>query len=101
MNFTFIGCFRSTSLVTYLFLYSNVEKFMHLGLNIMDALKHKQLVFLWTGIVRIDPRNEGPSYFASDFLYIVYSIINNSPAPSLHPKSQSFLQVSKYIKVGD
>jgi len=73
---------------------------MHPGLNIMGTLKHKQSMFFWTDIIRIDARNEGLYYFASSFPSIVYSIINSSLAPALLPKVQYFLQVSKDVKVG-
>lgn len=38
---TVTRCFRFPSLVTYLFLYTHVDRFIHLGLNIMDIHKNK------------------------------------------------------------
>lgn len=35
------GCFRFPSLITYLFLYTHVDRFMNLGLNMMDPHKNK------------------------------------------------------------
>lgn len=55
----------------------------------------------WTDVVRSNANNEGLMYFITYFLSISYSIINNSPPPCILPKAQSFLQLSKEVKVGD
>ena len=52
MSLSLTGSFRFPSLIVYLFLYKNVEEFMHLGLNIMDMNKRRQSVIFWTDIVR-------------------------------------------------
>ena len=52
MTLSLIGSFKFPSLAIYLFLYQNVEEFMHLGLNIMDMNKKRQLVIFWTDILR-------------------------------------------------
>lgn len=101
MNISLIGCFIIPSLITYLFLYAHVENFMHLGLNIMEPNKNKQLVNFWTDVVRGNPKNRGLMIFFSSFLSTAYSIINSSPAPYILPKAQYFLQLGRYMKVGD
>lgn len=55
----------------------------------------------WNDVVRSNENNEGVFYFSTSFLSIAYSIINNSPSPCILPKAQSFLQLSKEVKVGD
>lgn len=52
MRLSLTGSFRFPSLIVYLFLYKNVEEFMHLGLNIMDMNKRRQSVIFWIDIVR-------------------------------------------------
>jgi len=95
------GCFRFPSLITYLFLYTHVERFMHLRLNIMDPHKNKQSVIFWSDVVRSTANNEGLMHFVSSFLSVAYSIINNYPPPCILPKAQYFLQLNKDVKVGD
>ncbi len=99
-NFPLARCFRFPSLVTYLFLYTHVERFMHLGMNIMDPNKNKQFVVFWTDVVRDIDNGQRLMYFSSSFLSIVYSILNSSPSPYLLSKAQSILQLSKDVKVG-
>ena len=42
MSLSLTGAFMFPSLIVYLFLYQNLEEFMHLGLNIMDMNKMRQ-----------------------------------------------------------
>jgi len=95
------GCLRFPSLITYLFFYTHVERFMHLRLNIMDPHKNKQSVVFWTDVVRSTTNNEGLMHFITSFLLVSYSMINSSPPPFILPKAQCFLQLSKDVKVGD
>ena len=44
MSLSLTSSFKFPSLIVYLFLYQNVEKFMHLVLNIMDVNKHRNSV---------------------------------------------------------
>lgn len=72
---------------------------MMIFLFIMDPHKNKQLVVLWTDIIRSDPKTENLFGFSSSFLLVVYSIINGSLTPCLLPKAQSLLQLRKDAKV--
>jgi len=93
-------CFRFPYLVTYLFLYIHVERFMHSGLNIVDPNKNKQSVVFWTDVIRDTGNGQGLMYFSSSFLLVVYSILNSYSSPYFFPKAQSILQLSKDVKVG-
>ena len=44
MSLSLTGSSIFPSLIIYLFLYKNVEEFMHLGLNIMDMIKKMQSI---------------------------------------------------------
>ena len=101
IDFSLTRCFIFHSLITYLFLYTHVERFMNVRLNIMDTHKNKQSMVFWTYVVRITTKNEGLMYYTTSFLSIAYSIINRSPSPFILPKAQCFLQLSKDVKVGD
>ena len=59
MSLSITGSFRFPYLVTYLFLYSHVGIFIHLGLNIVDVNKNKKLVVFWTYLVGKEVGNEG------------------------------------------
>lgn len=54
-KFNLTSCFRFPSMLVSLVLYFHVEKFMHLGLNIMDPHKRKNSVINWTKTVQIHP----------------------------------------------
>jgi len=81
------------SIFYHWWLYANtesnmhVENFMELGLNVIDVNKKKKTVVNWTNLVRIEPNNEGFSYYIDSFMLIVYMIVNNSNPPSIFIKA--------------
>ena len=52
MSLSLTGSFKFPSLIVYFLLYQIVEEFMHLGLNIMDVNKRRQLVIFSIDVVR-------------------------------------------------
>ena len=94
------GSFRFPSLITYLFLYQNVEEFLHLGLNIRDENKKRQYVVLWTDIVRNEPDEGGIFDFATSFMPVAYNVLNDVPPPCFLPKAQECLQLRNNCNLG-
>ena len=68
--------FKFPSLIIYLFLYQNVEEFLHLGLNIMDINKKRQSTVFWTNILREEKNEEGSFDFENHLMSTTYKIVN-------------------------
>ena len=98
MTLSLTGSFKFPSVVTYLFLYQNVENFANLVLSIVDINKKKQSVVFWTDLVRGDPKDGGLFEFTSLFLPVVYKILNGALPPKFLPKAQEFLQLRKDVR---
>ena len=101
MSLSLTGSFRFPSLIVYLFLYQNVEEFMHLGLNIMDMNKKRQSMIFWTNIVRKEQNEGGLFDFAGHFISFAYKVLNVSSPPCFLPKAQEFLHLGTNCKFGD
>lgn len=101
MSLSLTDSFRLPSLIVYLFLYQNVEEFMHLGLNIMDMNKKRKSVVFWTDVVRREKNEIGLFDFASYFMSIAYKVLNGVPPPCFLPKAQEFLHLGANYKFGD
>ena len=101
MSLSITSHFRFPSLVTYLFLYSNVDKFTQLGLNIVDVNKNKKSVVFSTDPMRKEVGNEGLFEFTSSFLPIVHAILNGRDIARLLPESQSIFKLRKDVRYGD
>ena len=101
MSLSLIGSFIFPSLIIYLFLYKNVEEFIHLGLNIMDMNKKRQSVVVWTDIVRREQNENGLFDSTSYFMSSAYKVLNGVSPPCFLPKAQEFLHLGANCKFGD
>lgn len=60
-HFSTTSFFIYYSLMFYLFLYTHVDEFEFLGINLMDSNKQTKYVFGWDVFVRWKQNNEGYS----------------------------------------
>lgn len=101
MTLPLTGSFKFPLLITYLFLYHNVEHFSGLELNVVDPNKRKQSVVFWIDLIRFDPRDSGLFEFTSLFLSVVYKILNGTLPTAFFHKAQEFLHLSQDMRCGD
>jgi hypothetical protein len=99
-NFPTEGMFQYSSILAYMFMFYQINKFSFL-MSKMDQDGKPQAVTLWTSLLRRNSTEFSFKQFIELFYHPVVSILNGRPEPRISEQIQRFLHLSNLAKTGD
>jgi hypothetical protein len=100
MNFGKEGMFRYSSILAYLFVFFQVDKF-GFSMQKMDGDDRPQVVTAWTSLVKQNSTNFGFKEFIDQFYHPVVSMLSRMPKPQINDEVQRILHLSDNTKTTD
>jgi hypothetical protein len=100
VNFTTEGMFRYSSILAYMFVYFQADRF-NFSMQKMDADGKPQPVTAWTSLLRRNSAEYDFKAFIDQFYHPVVSMLSGRPEPRINEEVQRILQLSDNAKTGD
>jgi hypothetical protein len=99
-NFPTEGMFRYSSILAYMFMFYQTDKFSFL-MQKMDQDGKPQAVTLWTSLLRRNSTEFSFKQFIELFYHPVVSMLSGRPEPRINEEIQRVLHLSDLAKTGD
>jgi hypothetical protein len=96
INFTTEDMFLYSSILAYLFVFSQAEKFSF-SMQKMDEDGKPQAVTAWTSLLR----HNSIEFSFKQFYHLVVSMLSGRPEPRINDEVQRILHLSDHTKTGD
>jgi hypothetical protein len=100
VNFDTEGMFRYSSILAYMFLYFQADKF-NFSMQKMDADGKPQPVTAWTSLLRRNSAEYDFTAFIDQFYHPVVSMLSGMPEPRVNDEVRRVLHLSENAKTGD
>jgi hypothetical protein len=100
MNFGMEGMFRYLSILAYMFIFYQADKFSF-SMQKMDADGRPQPVTAWTSLLKCNSIEYYFKAFIDLFYHPVVSMLSGRPKPQIHDDVQRILHLSNNPKKGD
>jgi hypothetical protein len=100
MNFPTEGVFRYSSILAYMFLYFQAEKFSF-SMQKMDADGKPQPVTAWTSLLKRNSAEYNFAEFIDQFYHPVLGMLAGVPEPRVNDEVRRVLHLSENTKTGD
>jgi hypothetical protein len=100
MNFGTEGMFRYSSILAYMFVYFQADKFSF-SMQKMDADRRPQLVTAWTSLLKRNSAEYDFKAFIDQFYHPMVSMLSGRPEPRINDEVQRILHLSDNAKTGD
>jgi hypothetical protein len=100
MNFTMEGMFIYSSILTYLFVFFQADKFMF-SMQKMDGDGRPQAMTAWTSLLKHNSTEFSFKEFIDQFYHPVVSMLGGKPEPRINDEVQRILHLSDNTKTGD
>jgi hypothetical protein len=100
INFTTEGMFRYSSILAYLFVFFQADKFSF-SMQKMDEDGRPQAVTTWTSLLRHNSTEFSFKQFIEQFYHPVVSMLSGRPEPRINDEVQRILHLSDHTKTGD
>jgi hypothetical protein len=99
MNFGTEGMFRYSSILAYLFVFFQADKFAF-SMQKMDADGRPQAVTAWTSLLKHNSTEYNFKAFIDQFYHPVVSMLGGRPEPRINDEVQRILHLSDNTKTG-
>jgi hypothetical protein len=100
MNFGMEGMFIYSSILAYLFIFFQADKFAF-SMQKMDADGKPQAVTVWTSLLKHNSTEYNFKAFIDLFYHPVVSMLSGRPKPRINDEVQRILHLSDNTKAGD
>jgi len=100
VNFTTEGMFRYSSILSYLFVFFQADKFVF-SMQKMDGDAKPQAVTAWTSLLKHNSTEFNFKQFIEQFYHPMVSILSSRPEPRINDEVQRILHLSDHTKTGD
>jgi hypothetical protein len=100
VNFGTEGMFRYSSILAYMFVYFQADKFSF-SMQKMDADGRPQPVTAWTSLLKHNSTEYSFKVFIDLFYHPVVSMLSGRPEPRINDEVQRILHLSDNAKTGD
>jgi hypothetical protein len=100
MNFGTEGMFIYSSILAYLFVFFQADKF-GFSMQKMDGDGRPQAVTAWTSLLKHNSTNFNFKEFIDQFYHPVVSMLGGRPKPQINDEVQRILHLSDNTKTGD
>jgi hypothetical protein len=100
MNFGTEGMFRYSSILAYMFVFYQADKFSF-SMQKMDADGKPQPVTAWTSLLKRNSAEYDFKAFIDQFYHPVVSMLSGRPKPRINDEVQRILHLSDNAKTGD
>ena len=100
MNFGTEGMFIYSSILAYMFVYFQADKFSF-SMQKMDADGRPQPVTAWTSLLKHNSIEYSFKAFIDFFYHPVVSMLSGRPEPQINDEVQRILHLSDNAKIGD
>jgi hypothetical protein len=100
MNFGIEGMFKYSSILVYMFIYFQVDKFSF-SMQKMDANGKPQPVTAWTSLLKRNSAEYDFKAFIDLFYHPVVSMLSGRPEPRINDEVQRILHLLENTKTGD
>jgi hypothetical protein len=100
MNFGTEGMFRYSSILAYLFVFFQADKF-GFSMQKMDGDGRPQAVTAWTSLLKHNSTDFSFKEFIDQFYHPVVSMLGGRPEPRINDEVQRILHLSDNTKTGD
>jgi hypothetical protein len=99
-NFTTEGMFKYSSILSYMFMYFQADRFSF-SMQKMDADGKPQPVTAWTSLLKHNSMEYDFKSFIDQFYYPLVSMLSGQPEPRINDEVQRILHLSDNAKTGD
>jgi hypothetical protein len=100
VNFPTEGMFRYSSILAYMFLYFQADRF-NFSMQKMDADGKPQPVTAWTSLLKYNSVEYDFTAFIDRFYHPVVSMLRGMPEPRINDEVQRILHLSDNVQTGD
>jgi hypothetical protein len=100
MNFGTEGMFRYSSILAYMFVFYQADKFSF-SMQKMDVEGKPQPVTAWTSLLKLNSADYDFKAFIDQFYHPVVSMLSGRPEPRINDEVQRILHLSDNAKIGD
>jgi hypothetical protein len=100
VNFATEGMFRYSSILAYMFLYFQADRF-NFSLQKMDADGKPQPVTAWTSLLKYNSAEYDFTAFIDRFYHPVVSMLRGMPEPRINDEVQRILHLSDNVQTRD
>jgi hypothetical protein len=100
VNFATEGMFRYSSILAYMFLYFQADRF-NFSMQKMDADGKPQPVTAWTSLLKHNSVEYDFTTFIDQFYHPVVSMLRGMPEPRINDEVQRILHLSDNVQTGD
>jgi hypothetical protein len=100
VNFATEGMFRYSSILAYMFVYFQADKF-NFSMQKMDADGRPQPVTAWTSLLKHNSVEYDFTAFIDQFYHPVVSMLSGMPEPRINDEVRRILHLSDNAKTGD
>jgi hypothetical protein len=100
VNFTTEGMFRYSSILAYMFVYFQADKF-NFSMQKMDTDGKPQPVTAWTSLLKRNSAEYDFKAFIDQFYHPVVNMLSGRPEPRINEEVQRILQLSDNVNIGD
>jgi hypothetical protein len=100
VNFSTEGMFRYSSILAYLFVFFQVDKFSF-SMHKMDGDGRPQAVTAWTSLLKHNSIEFSFKEFIDQFYHPVVSMLSARPEPRINDEVQRILHLSDHTNTGD
>jgi hypothetical protein len=97
INFTTEGMFWYSSILAYLFVFFQADKFAF-SMQKMDGDGRPQAVTAWTSLLRHNSMKFSFKQFIDQFYHPVVSILSGRPKPRINDKVRRILHITHYFR---
>jgi hypothetical protein len=100
VNFATEGMFRYSSILAYMFLYFQADRF-NFSMQKMDADGKPQPVTAWTSLLKQNSAEYDFTAFIDQFYHPAVSMLRGMPEPRINDEVQRILHLSDNVQTGD
>jgi hypothetical protein len=100
VNFGMEGMFRYSSILAYLFVFFQADKFVF-SMQKMDRDGRPQEVTAWTSLLKHNSTDFSFKEFIDQFYHPVVNMLSGRPEPRINDEVQRILHLSDNTKMGD
>jgi hypothetical protein len=100
MNFTTEGMFRYSSILAYMFLYFQADRFTF-SMRKMDSDGKPQPVTTWTSLLKHNSVEYDFTVFIDQFYHPVVGMLSGVPEPRVNDEVRRVMHLSESVKTGD